>query len=91
MAHDEDNEPSATRHEPGRGGKGAEGGPVEEGICKGCGATAHLHEGLCRHCHQLALDERRDAVPPHGDQRKPSPHQAPHVALHGPPVRRRGA
>jgi ribosomal protein L40E len=91
MVDADDNEPSATRHEPWQGGKGADGRPVEEGICKGCGATAHLHEGLCRRCHQLALDERRDDVPEHEDQRKPPPHQAPRVALHGPPVRRRGA
>jgi ribosomal protein L40E len=91
MGEPDSNEPSATRDEPGQGGEGADGKLVEEGICKGCGATAHLHEGRCRHCHQLALDERRAAVPPHDDQREPPPHQAPRVALHGPPVRRRGA
>jgi ribosomal protein L40E len=85
------NEPSATRHEPGQGGERADGKSVEEDICKGCGATAHLHEGLCRHCHQLALDERRVAVPPPDDQHELPLHQAPRVPLHGPPVRRRGA
>jgi hypothetical protein len=92
MGRPDSNEPSGTRQEPGQGGAGADGKWVEEGMCNGCGATtAHLHEGLCRHCHQLTLDERRATVAPHADQRESPPHQAPRVALHGRPVRRRGA
>jgi predicted amidophosphoribosyltransferase len=75
----------------GYGGEPADGKFDHEGVCASCGASAHLHEGLCRPCHRKALDERRAAVPEHHEPHRPLPHQAPAVPLHGPPVRRRGA
>ncbi len=64
----------------------------QEGFCENCGAQAHLHEGLCRPCHRLALDERRTGVPMDQEKRRPiPPHQAPSIPLHSPPWRRRGA
>jgi ribosomal protein L40E len=66
-----------------------DGESEDEGVCGKCGATAHLHEGLCRRCHRVALDERRVAARHEPHQHPPD--QAPTVPLHGPPVRRRGA
>jgi hypothetical protein len=62
-----------------------------EGFCENCSAHAHLHEGLCRPCHRLALDERRTGVSVDHERRPIAPHQAPSIPLHSPPWRRRGA
>jgi len=67
-----------------------DGESEDKGVCGKCGETARLHEGLCRRCHRVVLDERRPAAAHHEPHQHP-PHQPPTVPLHGPPVRRRGA
>ena len=69
-----------------------DGESEHEGVCGSCGATAHLHESLCRRYHRVALEERRaEAAATYHEPRQPPPHQAHPVPLHCPPVRRSGA
>jgi hypothetical protein len=91
MADPDSGKQGSSRDVAGRGNARIDGEPEHEGVCGSCGATAHLHEGMCRRCHQVALEERRAVVGTRHEPLQPPPHQAPPAPLHGPPVRRRGA
>jgi len=56
-------------------------------VCERCGATEHVHDGLCRRCHELLLGEGRRVE----DERPLRPHQPEPAPPRQPPWRRRGA
>jgi len=91
MREPDSREQRLDQHVTGQGGERDRGDSDAEGVCGKCGMDAHLHEGLCRHCHQIALEERRTEASIQHEQRQVPPHQAPSIPLHSPPWRRRGA
>ncbi len=56
-------------------------------VCERCGATEHVHRGLCRRCHELLVGEGRRIAA----ERPRPPHQPEPQPPRQPPWRRRGA
>jgi len=60
---------------------------AEPQVCERCGATEHVHRGLCRRCHELLAGEGRRLAA----ERPQPPHQPAPSPPRQPPWRRRGA